>query len=228
MRITLFTSNQCRHIYFINELSKISNNLNVVLESRTVFTGKKSSYYKKNILIEEYFKNVSKAENKLFGNQVIKSKGNINILPLELGDLKNVRIENLKDFLKSDIYIVFGSSLIKGKLLNFLLNKKAINIHMGVSPYYRGTDCNFWALYDNKPEYVGATVHLLSKGIDSGPILYHCLSSKTKYGTFYYTMSTVKSAIKSVIKNIKNKKLLNLKANKQDKKLLIRYSKKTF
>lgn len=51
---------------------------------------------------------------------------------------------------------------------------------MGLSPYYRGTDCNFWALYDKKPQYVGATIHLLSKGIDSGPTLYHALSKPEK------------------------------------------------
>ena len=33
---------------------------------------------------------------------------------------------------------------------------------MGVSPYYRGCDCNFWALYDNNPHLVGATIHICS------------------------------------------------------------------
>ena len=86
----------------------------------------------------------------------------------------------LNSFLKSDMYIVFGSSFIKGELANFLIKKKAINIHMGVSPYYRGTDCNFWALYDNNPHLVGATIHFLSKGLDNGPILYHAMSKIRK------------------------------------------------
>ena len=46
---------------------------------------------------------------------------------------------------------------------------------MGVSPYYRGTSCNFWAIYDDNPSYVGSTIHLLSKGLDSGDILFHCI-----------------------------------------------------
>ncbi len=53
----------------------------------------------------------------------------------------------LSDFLKSDVYVVFGSSYIRGELVDFLVKHKAINIHAGVSPYYRGTDCNFWALF---------------------------------------------------------------------------------
>ena len=43
---------------------------------------------------------------------------------------------------------------------------------MGVSPYYRGADCNFWALYDSNYHLVGSTIHYLSKGIDSGDIIY--------------------------------------------------------
>ena len=80
----------------------------------------------------------------------------------------------------SDLYIVFGSSYIKGRLINFLIKNKAINIHMGISPYYRGSDCNFWSLYDNNFHLVGGTVHLISKGLDSGPILFHTRAKKNK------------------------------------------------
>ena len=69
---------------------------------------------------------------------------------------------------------------IKGPLVNFLIKKKAINIHMGISPYYRGADCNFWAMYDGNSHLVGATIHMLSKGLDSGSILYHAMSKKNK------------------------------------------------
>ena len=91
-------------------------------------------------------------------------------------DLSKCTVHFLSDFLDSDIYIVSGASYIKGDLLNFLVAHNAINIHVGVSPYYRGTDCNFWALYDGNSHLVGATIHKLSKGLDSGPILYHALS----------------------------------------------------
>ena len=40
-----------------------------------------------------------------------------------LGDLQNLEIKNISHFLKSDLYVVFGSSLIKGKLLKFLIKK---------------------------------------------------------------------------------------------------------
>tara|TARA_B100001059_G_C17396544_1_gene361658 strand:- start:61 stop:570 length:510 start_codon:yes stop_codon:yes gene_type:complete len=132
----------------------------------------------------------------------------------------------LSDFLKSDVYVVFGSSYIKGFLVDFLVKQKAINVHAGVSPYYRGTDCNFWALYDNNPHLVGTTIHLLSEGLDSGPMLYHAMSNLKK-NPFEYTMSTVKSAFHSIAERIKDGSIFTIKPLTQDKKKEVRYSKKS-
>ena len=142
-----------------------------------------------------------------------------------MGDLNKCSLKFLSDFLESDIFIVFGSSYIKGDLIDFLIQHKTINIHMGVSPYYRGTDCNFWALFDDQPHLVGATIHLLSKGLDSGKILYHAMSN-LKTNPYEYTMSTVKAAFHSITDRIKNNSLLNIDPIQQDKSKEIRYSKK--
>ena len=140
-------------------------------------------------------------------------------------DLNKCSMSLLSDFLKSDIYIIFGGTYIKGELVDFLIKQKAINIHAGVSPYYRGTDCNFWALYDGNPHLVGATIHLLSKGLDSGPVIYHAMSN-LKTNPFEYTMSTVKSAFHSVAERIKDGSIFKIKPIDQDKKKEIRYSRK--
>ncbi len=142
-----------------------------------------------------------------------------------LKTLDKTRIDLVVDFLNSDIFIVFGSSFIKKDLVNFLIDHKALNIHLGISPYYRGTDCNFWALFDNNPHLVGATIHLLSKGLDSGPILYHALS-EIKEDPFIYTMSAVKSAFESIAQKIENKTIFEHTPEIQDKSKEIKYSKK--
>jgi len=226
MKITLFTSNQPRHNYFINLLSKNCKELFVIQESKTLFPGLLPSNYNISKKLEEYFKHVKKSEKKIFGLPYINSKNKKLILnPLAVGDLNKCSTKMLKNFLQSDLYIVFGSSYIKGGLASFLCKKNALNIHMGVSPYYRGTDCNFWAMHDGNSNLVGATIHLLSKGLDSGPMLYHAMSKKTK-NPFDYTMLAVKSALDSIVKNIKNKKIKKFKKVLQSNKFLIRYSKK--
>jgi folate-dependent phosphoribosylglycinamide formyltransferase PurN len=225
MKVTLFTSNNKRHNYLINLLSDISDELYVIQECGTIFPGIIPGHYQASPLMKKYFENVNHAQSQIFGNSYVNNK-NIKILPMLLGDLNQCSINLLSDFLKSDVYIVFGSSYIKGELVEFLVKKKTINIHAGVSPYYRGCDCNFWALYDDNPHLVGTTIHLLSKGLDSGPMLYHAMSN-LKSNPFEYTMSTIKSAFHSIAERIKDGSIFTIKPIFQDKIKEVRYSKKS-
>ena len=227
MKVTLFTSNNHRHNYLINLLSNFCDELWVVQECKTLFTGKNDEKYKNKNIVEEYFNKVLDAQNKIFKNEFVnKNNKNIKTLRILHGELNKLSLSFLKDFLKSDIYVVFGSSYIKGDLVDFLVKQRAINIHAGVSPYYRGTDCNFWALYDDNPHLVGSTIHLLSKGLDSGPMLYHAMSN-LKINPFEYTMSTIKSAFHSIAEKIKDGSILTIKPIVQDKSKEVRYSKKS-
>ena len=222
MNITLITSDQIRHNYLVNLLSNIATKLNVIQEKKTFF----SNQNKISNLIKNYFLKVDDAQKKVFGNAAIDKKNkNIKLLSLENKELEKCSLNSLSDFLNSDIFIVFGSSFIKKDLVNFLIDHKALNIHLGISPYYRGTDCNFWALFDNNPHLVGATIHLLSKGLDSGQILYHALS-EIKEDPFIYTMSAVKSAFESIAQKIENKTIFEHTPEIQDKSKEIKYSKK--
>ena len=226
MKITLFTANQNRHNYLVNLLSNNCDELFVVQENRTIFPGIVPGHYPVAKTMKEYFKNVVNAQSKIFGNSHINGKNkNIHLFPLQSEDLNKCSIDTLSDFLKSDVYVIFGSSYIKGDLVDFLVKNKALNIHMGVSPYYRGTDCNFWALYDGNPHLVGATIHMLSKGLDSGSMLYHAMSN-IKTNPFEYTMSTVKAAFHSIAERIKDKSIFEIEPIVQDKSKEVRYSKK--
>ena len=224
MKITLFTSNKNRHNYLINLLSEVSEELFVVQECDTILPV--PGHYQESPIMKKYFENVINAQYKLFGNSYVNiKKKNIKILPMISGDLNQCSINLLSDFLKSDFYVVFGSSYIKGELVDYLIKQKAINIHAGVSPYYRGSGCNFWALYDDNPHLVGSTIHLLSKGLDSGPMLYHAMSN-LKTNPFEYTMSTIKSAFHSIAERIKDNSIFKINPVIQDKIKKIRYSKR--
>ena len=226
MKVTLFTKNNNRHNYLINLLSSFTDELYVVQECVTIFPGIVPSRYEASPIIKKYFENVNKAQFSLFGSSYVNNqKKNIKILPMLSGDLNQCSIDMLSDFLKSDFYIVFGSSYIKDDLADFLVKNKAINIHAGVSPYYRGSDCNFWALHGDNPHLVGTTVHLLSKGLDSGPILYHAMSN-IKINPFEYSMSSIKSAFHSIAERLKDNTIFNINPVIQDKRKEIRYSRR--
>ena len=73
---------------------------------------------------------------------------------------------------RPDVVLVFGTGLLREPLLS-AFHGRIINIHLGLSPYYRGAGTNFWPLVNREPEYVGATIHYLDAGIDTGPIISH-------------------------------------------------------
>src|SRR5690606_6274953 len=69
-----------------------------------------------------------------------------------------------------DVVAVYGTAVIREPVMR-LARRGVINMHTGISPRYRGADTIFWALHNEEPEWVGATIHLLDAGIDSGPII---------------------------------------------------------
>jgi methionyl-tRNA formyltransferase len=70
-----------------------------------------------------------------------------------------------------DVVLVSGTRIIRSPLLDVKPSLGLINLHTGLAPYYRGGPCTFWALFNEEPEYAGATVHHLTPGIDSGDIV---------------------------------------------------------
>jgi methionyl-tRNA formyltransferase len=198
LKITVFTSSQPRHLALIEGLAKVADQVFAVLETVTAKPGLVGDFYQKSDVMQEYFSHVIAAEKKIFG-EVRPVGADVQTMSVRMGDLNLLDMSALEPMLDSDLYVVFGSSFIKGPLCDFLVEHKAINIHMGVSPYFRGNSCNFWALYDGRPDLVGATIHMLSRGLDSGDILFHALPSMQAENAFDLGMLAVKSAQESLV-----------------------------
>lgn len=69
---------------------------------------------------------------------------------------------------KPDLILDHGSSIVGDALLQTA--DLALNLHWGLSPYYRGTNCTDWALINWDPYNIGVTIHRLSRIIDGGSI----------------------------------------------------------
>lgn len=94
-------------------------------------------------------------------NSVTIEKGTINAPPV---------VEAIKD-LKPDLLCCYGSSIIKSDLIDLFKNR-FLNLHLGLSPYYRGSGTNYFPLVNREPQYVGATFMHLNRGIDTGQIIH--------------------------------------------------------
>lgn len=223
MKITVFTSNRPRHLYLINQMAEIADEVFAIQECTTVFPGQVKDFFDNSPVMQEYFSYVNQSEINIFGS-ICFLKENVRQLALKSDDLNKVSMDILKPALQSDVYVVLGSSYIKGDLIEFLVRNKAINIHMGISPYFRGSSTNFWAPYKGRIDMVGATIHMLSKGLDSGDILYHAFPKPQKIKPFDLGMMSVKVAIDSVAERIKTGQIFKIKPEVQDKSKEILYT----
>lgn len=70
--------------------------------------------------------------------------------------------------LKPDLILDHGTTLVKKDTIN--MAPLTLNLHWGLSPYYRGVDSTLHALLNCDPLNIGVTIHKLSEKIDGGDI----------------------------------------------------------
>ena len=226
MKITIFTSDRLRHKGLIKRLQTVSENISLVIESGITHYNVATPSVTSEIM-DEYFTHVEEAEIGEFNKDQLPL-AELDSIQLPTGQLSHLQYRDLEHVLKSDIYVVYGASYISGWLGDFLIENGAINIHMGLAPYYKGSSCNFWALYDLNPEMVGATIHLLSRKLDGGDVLFHVVPSLLDCnGVFDIGMKAVSAAQDKLVSVLGNYgRLSYLETSRQDPKKTIRYSKK--
>ncbi len=79
-------------------------------------------------------------------------------------------IDTLRE-LEIDLVLVYGTSMIRGAIID-KYKGKMLNVHLGLSPYYRGSGTNYFPFVNNEPEYCGATFMYLDAGVDTGEIIH--------------------------------------------------------
>ncbi len=74
--------------------------------------------------------------------------------------------------LNPDVVVVIGTRIIRRKTLS-CVPAPFINYHAGLNPKYRGMNGAYWARAMGDEENMGATVHLVDEGVDTGAVLAH-------------------------------------------------------
>lgn len=85
--------------------------------------------------------------------------------------------------LKPDIVLINGTRIISKKILQ-CVTATFINMHVGITPWYRGAHGGYWALYNNDAENFGTTIHLVDAGVDTGGILKYVFAKPDKADNF--------------------------------------------
>jgi phosphoribosylglycinamide formyltransferase-1 len=90
---------------------------------------------------------------------------------IEKGSINDASIVDEIRSLNPDLLVCYGSSLIKSDLLRYY-EGRFLNVHLGLSPHYRGSGTNVWPLIKGEPHMVGATFMYIDAGIDTGKIIH--------------------------------------------------------
>ena len=89
---------------------------------------------------------------------------------IDVPSINDPEVIALLENLSPQLVVVNGTRIIDETVLN---STPAIflNIHVGITPLYRGVHGGYWALASGHPEHFGVTVHKIDKGIDTGEII---------------------------------------------------------
>ena len=90
---------------------------------------------------------------------------------LKKGEINKEEVVQKVISLHPDLLVCFGTSIIKSELLK-IYHRRFLNVHLGVSPYYRGSGTNVWPLINDELHLVGATFMYMDTGIDTGEIIH--------------------------------------------------------
>lgn len=69
-----------------------------------------------------------------------------------------------------DIVVVNGTRIISKTILNSI-PARFINMHAGITPFYRGSHGGYWAMHNNDVANFGTSIHLVDAGVDTGSVL---------------------------------------------------------
>jgi methionyl-tRNA formyltransferase len=163
-------------------------------------------------LIVPILKNNAKKQKAKLVNQhnlsITNFDGTVINVPSVNDDLCKMALINLQP----DIVLVNGTRIISKKVLQ-CTNATFINMHAGITPYYRGSHGGYWALYNNDVENFGTTIHLVDTGVDTGGILKQAFIKPAKEDNFttYPILQTIIGieALKTILVNNKFSEIKN-------------------
>lgn len=170
MKILFIGGNHRRHLYYLNKINqqfKVAGCLIVRREEMIPSPPKKISKLDL-INFKRHFRQRIETEKKFFGEQKLPW---CQQLEVDFNDLNSKRSVKFVKSIDPDLVLILGSGLIKEPLYSNL-PKHSINLHLGLSPRYKGSATLFWPFYFLEPNFAGSTFHYIIDAADAGDIIH--------------------------------------------------------
>tara|TARA_B100000579_G_scaffold435932_1_gene460465 strand:+ start:2369 stop:3184 length:816 start_codon:yes stop_codon:yes gene_type:complete len=227
IKLIIISANEHRHKYFRRKISSFKNfDIKLCLaeknKTRHYFKIYQSKNYTK--IEKKHFKDRELSEKKYFNNFLKKTPEVKKLKLIERGEFNyNQKLINKIIKIKPDLIISYGCSLIKKPLLTKYKNK-FLNVHLGLSPYYKGSGTNFWPFVNNELQFVGVSFLKLDKGIDTGAIIHQMRPNFKTTDTVHNVGNTLiiemTKKLEKIIINFKNLKSTKQKKYKRERVFL--------
>jgi methionyl-tRNA formyltransferase len=168
-RVVLMTGNQRRHRWVAATLARETNLVGIVSEAKLPVVRKPEALPASDLeTIERHLAERDEVERRLLGE--IEYFPDTAVRALPRGETNSPETFEWVRRLAPEVIVLYGTGIIRPPLLDHYADNM-INVHLGLSPYYRGSGTNFWPLVYREPECVGATIHLAVQDVDAGGIL---------------------------------------------------------
>ncbi len=168
-RVVLLTGDGLRHRYAATWLARALDLAGVVTEIKAVpiSAGSPLNAEDRDILASHLAER-DVVERDLLG--AVPRLPDVPVLTVERGMVNGPECAGWVQRLGPGVVLLFGTGIVGPTLLE-AFEGRIINLHLGLSPYYRGSATNFWPLVNREPECVGATIHLAVTQVDAGGVL---------------------------------------------------------
>ncbi len=169
MKVLTLTGNHPRHLWVVEQIAKSFNLAGAVLLRRETMNAPSltsvPSRDQKNVL--RHFNDREARESHYFAKVPKAPMAEV----LEVASIEDPDAVDFLRRLQPDVALIFGTGLIKPPLYD-LLPPQTINLHLGLSPRYRGAATLFWPFYFLEPAFSGATLHRIVAEPDAGAIIH--------------------------------------------------------
>ncbi len=92
--------------------------------------------------------------------------------------------------LEPDIVIQVRAGILRRQVFE-IARIGTLNLHPGIAPPIRGQEPGYWALWEKKREWMGATLHYIDEGIDTGPVLAYAPVEPRSQGNVTHSFTRV-------------------------------------
>jgi methionyl-tRNA formyltransferase len=120
----------------------------------------------------------------LAGYDIARPDGRFPVIDVE--SVNGEEVSAILRELQPRVVVISGTGIIGKRALK--LAPTFINIHVGITPRYRGVHGGFWAIYEGRSELAGTTIHLVDPGVDTGAILAQTTVTVDPFNDTYRTL----------------------------------------